>query len=193
MEFACWIQPFCLSSAAYQAHLKGSGWTLEQVRSLVEESMTQLLTRLPSLTGGGHPSGPPVQGPNVSATPSGSDGQTHGSGPGPMHLNGTYSDGHPSWSFTVPVNVPQHVIVNNMADASMRLEKIPEYKGDRKNDAAALWLMKAETNLVNHEECAHQQYTDRQRLVLTSQAFKIGTEAEAWWQLDQSAALERGR
>ncbi|KAK5312781.1 hypothetical protein LTR93_011202 [Exophiala xenobiotica] len=132
-----------------------------QVRN-IEETMIQLVNHLQGLTTEGPSEGPAAQ-LNTNATPSGSDGRTQGFGPGPMNLDGTDSDVHLSSSSTAHVNPTSTVHVSNMSEATTtgKLERMPAYKGDRKNDAAAIWLMRVDNVIANQEELSGKRFQDR--------------------------------
>ncbi|KAK5311230.1 hypothetical protein LTR93_011793 [Exophiala xenobiotica] len=72
-----------------------------------------------------------------------------------------------------PPNFPPNVHISNMPDitgTTGKIERIPDYKGDRKNDAAAIWLMRADNSIAEQEQLSQKRYTDRQKIAFASHA-----------------------
>ncbi|KAK5312927.1 hypothetical protein LTR93_011130 [Exophiala xenobiotica] len=157
---------------------------------MVEESLAQVLNRFPGLTAGGQPQDPTVPGPSVKITPSESDGQTQGSGSGRMHLDGTPLDVNSSSSFAGPATSTRIVHISNIQDARGRIERILDYKGERKNDAGAIWLRSADNTIAEQEELTQSRFTDRQKIAHASRALE--GEADAWYHVNQRQARRSG-
>jgi Retrotransposon gag protein len=62
---------------------------------------------------------------------------------------------------------------------SSSIEKPPRYTGSREGDRANVWLTQVEMWLASLEAISGQQYTDRQKVVLTSNL--LDKDARAWW------------